>query len=43
MELELFAKNIREDSEPLVTSMDGYQAMKVAHQVLQAIEKNKVA
>jgi len=42
MELELFAKNIRDGSEPVVTLMDGYKAMKLAHQVLQAIDKNKV-
>lgn len=42
MELELFAKNIREGSEPAVTLTDGYRAMKLAHQILQIIEKNKV-
>ncbi len=43
MELELFAKNIREGSEPAVTLHDGYRAMKLAHQVLQAIEKSKIS
>ena len=43
MELELFAKNIMEDTEPAVTLTDGYNAMKAAHQILQAIEKNKLA
>ena len=42
MELELFAKNIRDGSEPLVTLMDGYRAMKVAYQILHTIEKNRV-
>lgn len=42
MELELFAKNISEGTEPLVSLHDGYQAMDAAHRILAAIEKNKV-
>ncbi len=39
MELELFAKCIREGSEPPVTMLDGYNAMEVAYRVLETIEK----
>lgn len=42
MELELFAKNIKEGTEPQVTLQDGYEAMDVAHRILETIEKNKV-
>lgn len=42
-ELELFAKSIREGTEPLVTLTDGYNAMQVGYRVLEAIEKNKIS
>jgi len=41
MELEMLNQCIREGSEPRTSLMDGYNAMQVACQVLQVIEKNK--
>lgn len=41
MELELFARSIMENTLPRVTLTDGYNAMKIAQNVLEAIEKNK--
>lgn len=43
LELELFAKNITEGTEPLVTLHDGYKAMDVAHRILETIEKNTLS
>lgn len=40
MELEMFEKAIRTNSEPPVTIEDGYAALKVAQQILDQIEKN---
>lgn len=42
MELELFAKNINDGTEPQVSLTDGYNAMQVGYRVLEAIEKNKI-
>ena len=39
MELELFLESIVQDKEPPVTLLDGYNAMDVAHQVMDKIEK----
>lgn len=43
MELELFRDAIVNDTEPPVTLMDGHNALKVAYQVLEKIEKNTIA
>ena len=43
LELELFAKSIREGTHPPVTLADGYAAMKVACRILETIEKNSFA
>jgi predicted dehydrogenase len=40
MELELFIEAILHDKEPPVTLMDGCNAMDVAYQILERIEKN---
>ncbi|MCH8330578.1 MAG: Gfo/Idh/MocA family oxidoreductase [Bacteroidetes bacterium] len=42
MELELFNKCIVEDTEPIVTVSDGYNALYVAYQILDRIEKTSV-
>lgn len=42
MELTLFAKAIREDTETPVPVSDGYHAMQVAHTILHKIYKNPV-
>ena len=39
MELELFAACIINESEPPVTLLDGYNAMNVAYQIIEKIEK----
>jgi predicted dehydrogenase len=38
MELETFARCIREDTRPIVSIEDGYQALSVAHQIIEQIE-----
>ncbi|MDX2001616.1 MAG: Gfo/Idh/MocA family oxidoreductase [Chitinophagales bacterium] len=43
MELESFYDSIVNETEPRVTLMDGYNALHVAHQILEKIEKNKIA
>ncbi len=40
LELELFAQSIFNETEPKVTLEDGYNALNVAYQVLQKIERN---
>lgn len=42
MELESFAKSIKEEIEPPVSLADGYNALKVAYQILDKIEKNRL-
>jgi len=39
MELETFAACIEEDSRPIVSIEDGYQALKVAHEIIEQIEE----
>lgn len=39
-ELETFGDAIKNNSKPIVTIEDGYNALKVAHKVLEEIEKN---
>lgn len=41
-ELELFADAIINKKEPPVTLLDGYNALKVAYQILEKIEKNRL-
>jgi predicted dehydrogenase len=45
MELEMFAQSILGDTEPPVTIEDGYRSLKLAHDILNAIEvqKQKIA
>jgi hypothetical protein len=42
-ELTAFRDAILHDSPTLVSEMDGYQAMEVAHQILEKIGKNRVS
>lgn len=42
MELETFAKAIAQDTETPVTISDGYNALHVAHLILQKIDKNAI-
>jgi predicted dehydrogenase len=42
-ELTAFRDAILQDKPTLVSEMDGYQAMEVAHQILEKIGKNRVA
>lgn len=42
MELELFAKSIRENTRPIVSIKDGFNALKLAHQIIEEIEKSVV-
>jgi len=39
MELETFAESILQNKKPRVTIEDGYRAMRVAHQIIETIEK----
>jgi len=41
MELEAFAESIRLDKNTIVTIEDGYQTLKVAHQIIEKIEARK--
>jgi predicted dehydrogenase len=43
MELELFHDCIVNETEPKVTLLDGYNALHVAHRILEKIEKNNIA
>ena len=42
MELEHFARSIINDEEPPVTVLDGFHAIKLAHEILAKIEKNTI-
>lgn len=42
MELELFIQAITENREPIVSITDGYNALKVAHQIVKKIGKNSM-
>lgn len=42
MELETFARSILQNEEPTVSIEDGYQALKLAYQIIQEIEKNSL-
>lgn len=42
MELETFARAIREGREPAVTLEDGLEALRVAHRILEKVGQNKV-
>ena len=39
MELETFAQSIRENSQPRVSIQDGYNALRVAHLIMEDLEK----
>jgi len=39
MELETFAESISQNKKPKVSIEDGYRAMKIAHQIIEEIEK----
>jgi len=39
LELELFYESIVNDSEPAVTVSDGYNALRIAHQILEQVQK----
>ncbi len=41
-ELEEFYNSIVNDNEPVVPAIEGYQALYVAHQIVEKIEKNAV-
>ncbi len=40
MELELFLESVMQNKQPPVTLQDGYDAMEVAHRIMDEIEKN---
>ena len=42
MELESFAEAIDKNKTPVVTEIDGYRAMEVAHRILEKISRNQV-
>jgi predicted dehydrogenase len=42
MELEKFRDSIVHNSTPIVSELDGYQAMDIAHQILQKIRHNTI-
>jgi predicted dehydrogenase len=42
MELEKFTESVLENKPTLVSEMDGYRAMDVAHQILQKIKHNSI-
>ena len=43
MELEAFAQSILEDTKPVVSLSEGYQTLKVAHQIIEEITKRQAA
>ncbi|HVM88528.1 MAG TPA: Gfo/Idh/MocA family oxidoreductase [Puia sp.] len=43
MELEEFCDSIRKNKTPVVSEVDGFRAMDVAHQILQKIKLNNIA
>jgi predicted dehydrogenase len=42
MELEKFCEAIRNNIQPVVSEVDGYRAMDIAHQILQKIKHNTI-
>jgi hypothetical protein len=42
MELEKFTESIVQNKPTLVSELDGYRAMDVAHQILQKIKYNSI-
>ena len=40
LELETFAESINQNKKTKVSIDDGYRALKVAHEIIKAIEKN---
>jgi predicted dehydrogenase len=42
MELEKFCEAIRQNTSPIVSEVDGYRAMDIAHQILQKIKHNTI-
>ena len=42
MELEMFRNSIINNTPTLVSEVDGYRAMDVAHQILQKIKNNSI-
>ncbi len=42
MELEKFCESIQENTVPIVSEVDGYRAMDIAHQILQKIRHNTI-
>lgn len=42
MELEKFCEAIRQNTTPIVSEVDGYRAMDIAHQILQKIKHNTI-
>jgi len=42
MELEKFCESIINDTPPVVSELDGYRAMDIAHQILQKIKHNTI-
>ena len=43
MELETFAQSIEQNTSPIVSIEDGYKALKLAHQIIKAIENRGFA
>lgn len=42
MELEKFCESVIDDTAPIVSELDGYRAMDIAHQILQKIKHNTI-
>ena len=42
MELEKFCESILDNRAPVVSEVDGYRAMDIAHQILQKIKHNTI-
>jgi hypothetical protein len=42
MELEKFRDSINNNTPPIVSEVDGFRAMDVAHQILQKIKHNTI-
>jgi len=42
MELEKFCESIFNNTQPIVSELDGYRAMDIAHQILQKIKHNTI-
>lgn len=41
MELEAFAKSVRQNKRPVVSIEDGYEALKLAHQIIDEMDRRK--